>query len=303
MQRGELTWERLSEGCFEHASYLTLMMFYTRALENAILKSGITTTQYRILLRVIGHRGCMRMGEIANSLDITASCASGAVAQLVDMKAARRIELADDRRGVYVHVTERGCALANAATSSVYPIMKDVMGTVPDSLYAYVSGCTLQVACKNALFEDESVLPGRSGEARVRLALCDEILHTSNLATHITHDEGLSLVEYRVLLDLNDHILGTHPNEISQRLAVRRNGIAAAQSTLIDRELVKRVPDICDRRSVIIELTSDGFAVLRRTAIAMSEGLHTRILPNLTPQDLITHRELARQALKIQHIA
>jgi DNA-binding MarR family transcriptional regulator len=303
MRRDELTWERMSEGCFEHASYLTLMMFYTRALENAILKSGITTTQYRILLRVIGHRGCMRMGELAGSLDITASCASGAVAQLVDMKAATRIELADDRRGVYVHVTEHGRSLANMATAKIYPVMKDIVDNVPNDLYAYVSGCTLQVAYKNALFEAGDTSYGRNGEARVRLALCDEILHTSNLATHITHDEGLSLVEYRVLLDLNDHILGTHPNEISHRLSVRRNSIAAAQSTLIDREFVKRVPDIRDRRSVIIELTCDGFAVLRRTAIAMSEGLHTRILPNLTPEDLITHRELARQALAIRRIA
>lgn len=282
---------------FEHADYLSITMCYARLIEQTILSCGITATQYRILFRLMGNEGSLRVGQLADMLDIGASAATGAVAQLSDCGAVIRIDSSQDRRGVHVLITDFGRHRAKVADEALRPVMESIRNDFPLDLRKYASICTLKVAGLKELFGSNESL--RS----VNAALCDEILLTATLVNHISHDEGLSLIEYRMLLDLLDRTDGAHPNEIAHRLGVRRNGIAAAQTELLRRKFIVRSRDTLDRRAVVVEITCDGFSVLQRAAIAMNEGLNNQILPNLTTDDLVKHRRLASQALQARGMA
>ena len=297
MQMGDREPEEAAEDRFAHACYLSMTMYYARIIEQAILSCGITSTQYRIIFRLIGHRGSLRIGQLADALDMGASAATGSVAQLESIGAAIRVDGVQDHRAVHVLVTDYGRHLARTVDQALRPIMEDIRDDFPLDLRRYASVCTLEVARLNSLFGEEDKL------RNVNAALCDEILLTSALVSRIAHDEGLSLTEYRVLMDLLEQDRGARPNEIAQHLGVRRNGIAAAQSELLRRGFVSRKRDPLDRRAVILDITSVGFGVLQRAAIAMNEGLHGGIFPGLTSEDLAKHRRLASEVLHVRGLS
>lgn len=289
--------DEIAEDRFAHSCYLSITMYYARIIEQAILSCGITAAQYRIIFRLIGHRGSLRIGQLADALDMGASAATGSVAQLESIGAAIRVDGIQDHRAVHVLVTDYGRHVARTVDQALRPIMEDIRNDFPHDLRRYASVCTLEVARLNALFGEDAAL------CNVNAALCDEVLLTSALVNRIAHDEGLSLTEYRVLMNLLEQNQGARPNEIAQHLGVRRNGIAAAQSELLRRGFVSRKRDPLDRRAVILDITCDGFSVLQRAAIAMDAGLHNQIMPNLTIDDLVKHRRLASEALRARGMA
>lgn len=272
---------------FAHADYLSMIIRNAREVEQTALGAGLTATQFRILYRLTTHHGAMRVGVLADALDLGASAVCGALAQLDAAGAITRVDDVSDKRGVHAIIAPYGNVLLERCFLALRPVLANLYAEAPVDLRSYVAACTLRVARSNALFGDDDAFED------VQSALCDEILLTSALANRVAHDEGLSLTEYRILLELLPRTEGVRPNEIARRLGLRRNGVAAAQSELQRRGLVMRHRDILDRRAAIVELTSDGYAVLRHAALAMSEALDYEIMPGITQNDLEIHRQLA----------
>lgn len=273
---------------FAHADYLSMMIRNAREIEQTVLGAGLTATQFRILYRLTTHHGAMRVGALADALDLGASAVCGALAQLDAAGAVTRVDDTADKRGVHAIIAPYGNVLEERVFAALRPVLAGIYAEAPVDLRSYIAACTLKVARSNALFGDDL-----TRFSDVESALCDEILLTSALANRVAHDEGLSLTEYRILLELLPRTEGARPNEIARRLGLRRNGVAAAQSELQRRGLVMRHRDNLDRRAAIIELTSDGYAVLRHAALAMSAALDYEIMPGITENDLAKHRRLA----------
>lgn len=276
-----------NHAAFEHADYLSMMIRNAREIEQTVLGAGLTATQFRILYRLTTHHGAMRVGALADALDLGASAVCGALAQLDAAGAVTRVDDTADKRGVHAIIAPYGNVLEERCFAALRPVLAGMYAEAPVDLRSYIAACTLKVARSNSLFGDDSAFED------VESALCDEILFTSALANRIAHDEGLSLTEYRILLELLPRTEGERPNEIARRLGLRRNGVAAAQSELQRRGLVMRHRDNLDRRAAIVELTSDGYAVLRHAALAMSAALDYEIMPGITQNDLEKHRRLA----------
>ena len=102
------------------------------------------------------------------------------------------------------------------------------------------------------------------------------------------------MTAYRLLLKFMKHPEGAHPGDLGRILAVKANMIASTQNELLKRELIKRSRDPLDRRSVVIEMTSKGYNVLRSCSLAMRNALQTEIIEGLTPLDFDKHHRLAK---------
>lgn len=278
---------------FRHASYLSMVIMHSRIIEKIILAKGVTGTQYRILLRLLANDGLLRAGQLAEMLDLGASAVTASVSQLQDSGTIVRRDSAEDRRAVHVILTPFGIALTHDIQETLSPLLERFFNDIPADLQSYAKTCTLTVAEKNGL------LGMGARTVSCKTAMCDEMLLTANLATHITRDEGLSLTGYRLLLELFDKTCGARPNELASSLGVKNNGIAMAQTELLRRQFIDRTRDPRDRRAILIEITSDGYAVLRRTAKAVSCALDTQILPDLDAEDFEKHRRIAQRALEM----
>lgn len=278
----------------KHADYLSVTMLSSRLLERTILSCGITATQYRILLRLMVHNGSLRVGVLAEMLDIGASTVTATVAQLTEMGAVQRVEDRNDLRAVNVLITPVGIKKALTTEQALIPLVERIRKNIPLGLRAYASNCTLRVAEKHDLFGSEK------RHVSVSTALCDEVLLTATLASHITREEGLSLTGYRLLLALFDKESGARPNQLACDLHLRTNVITTAQGELLQRGFIDRARDVRDRRAVLIEITSDGYTVLRRTSHAVATALETQICSNMSIDDFVKHRHIASSILNAQ---
>lgn len=276
---------------FSHASYLSMSVLNSRIIERAIRANEVTPTQYRILIRLVFYGGSLRIGQLAEMLDLGTSTVTASVSQLVGRGAVIRAKSSNDQRGVHVILTSVGRLRIAQVDASIRPLLEAMRDRIPLDLRRYASISTLTVADEHALF-------GRHVAPRnVNTAICEEMLFTASLASHITRDEGLSLNEYRLLLGLLRHTEGASPGQMVNELNIKANSLGAAQSMLSQRQLIACHQGLIDKRSILLEITSDGYAILDRTAKAMHEGLTTLIRPGITHEDLIKHQRIADEYL------
>jgi DNA-binding MarR family transcriptional regulator len=101
------------------------------------------------------------------------------------------------------------------------------------------------------------------------------------------------------------------PSQLKQQLGTDTAGMTRLLDRLVDKGLLRRVPHPDDRRSVVVELTAEGRAIVGRVPpifgraskqllygftadeIAQMTGMLTRMLANLTGEEL---RASGRQA-------
>jgi DNA-binding MarR family transcriptional regulator len=108
------------------AEYEALAMFryairqFLRFSEQAAQRVGLTPQQHQALLALKGFPGRDRVtiGELAERLQIRHHSAVGLVDRLVGQGLVTREPASDDRRQVYVALTERGAAMLEQLTSA-----------------------------------------------------------------------------------------------------------------------------------------------------------------------------------------
>ena len=116
--------------------------------------------------------------------------------------------------------------------------------------------------------------PGaRPGRVAARLA---------RVAERSLADVGLTLPQYRLLSLLSDGSLAA--TAVADHLAVSRPNVTALVDGLVERHLVERRPDTCDRRRVSHVLTTEGRATLT-AADAAVERRFADIAAHLPPDE------------------
>ena len=107
---------------------------------------------------------------------------------------------------------------------------------------------------------------------------------------------GLSKSEFRTLMMLfSSPDQQTHPSELCQWAAQKPTNMTRIIDSLLKHDLVTRRPSDQDRRRIILEVTPEGDALVRK----LLPMLHPRLaslFKDFTPQE---HREFRRLAEKL----
>jgi DNA-binding MarR family transcriptional regulator len=110
---------------FSKREYETLAEFryalrqYLVFSKNAVETAGITLQQHQALLAVIGYPGREKVtiGELAERLQIRHHSAVGLVNRLVEQGLVERTSNQDDRRQVFINLTQKGMQVLESLAS------------------------------------------------------------------------------------------------------------------------------------------------------------------------------------------
>jgi DNA-binding MarR family transcriptional regulator len=103
------------------------------ALEKALQEAhGIGLSEFETLDRLVD-AGCdnYRMNDLSGDIHLSQSALSRAVARLEREGLVRRSMCADDRRGVFVCLTEKGKRLHESALPTHRAVLRDAWGPAP----------------------------------------------------------------------------------------------------------------------------------------------------------------------------
>lgn len=98
---------------------------------NAINKNKLTVTQ-AIALNILVAEGKKKASELANLLSITTGGLTGVIEKLVERKWVDRVRDEDDRRVVYLAITESGRVIFDELQQDRIKMMEDLFGVLND---------------------------------------------------------------------------------------------------------------------------------------------------------------------------
>src|SRR5512135_742664 len=111
---------------FSKQDYETLAEFryalrcFLRFSEDSAASAGLTLQQHQALLFIIGYPGReqVTMGELAERLQIRHHSAVGLVDRLVDQGLVERIHNSEDKRQVFIRLTDKGVGVLKGLAST-----------------------------------------------------------------------------------------------------------------------------------------------------------------------------------------
>ncbi|AFM16023.1 transcriptional regulator [Mycolicibacterium chubuense NBB4] len=95
-------------------------------------------------------------------------------------------------------------------------------------------------------------------------------------------DNGLTLSQMQLLGEVSRAGVTT-PAELGVRLGVRAQSLTDSLNELVSRGLIARRPDASDRRRQLVELTTEGGALLAADRAERDAWLHDTMRERLTP--------------------
>jgi DNA-binding MarR family transcriptional regulator len=97
------------------------------ALERALEEQhGIGVSEFEALDQLVGaHRAKRRMSDLAGDMYLSQSALSRTVARLEDAGLVTRVMCSDDRRGIFVSLTDRGRALHRKARRTRHTVLSN----------------------------------------------------------------------------------------------------------------------------------------------------------------------------------
>lgn len=104
----------------------------TRAYRPLLKELGITYPQFLVLL-VLWEHGSVRLGEIAEDLQLATHAVSPIIDRLEEVKLVRRVRDEGDGRAVLVELTKRGAGL-EAVAVKIQSEIRDQTSLDPDSV-------------------------------------------------------------------------------------------------------------------------------------------------------------------------
>lgn len=241
---------------------------------------GLNITQSRILF-YIGTHEVQPIGNVGTALFLKPSTITAAVNHLVDAGYVSRSFDDVDRRNVYISITQKGIDI----TPNFIPAVRK----------AFVEDCPLSYEEKH-LDLRELLLPTSSHvffdreeegvdaiaariaqdlsldysqEQIVQHIMCVLIIENiSYFLTRMTEYEralNLSPNEARILRLLGNNNTGTRLKDLSAAINIRPNVASLSIRTLIDRNLITRVPNPKDRRAANVTLSRKGARFVHAT--------------------------------------
>jgi len=244
----------------ETSSSFTMLLHVIKKLEVSLKAlCNLSITQSRILYSLAIHNGIQQISEISLTLGIKPNTTTVAVTGLEKKGLLERKDCEEDFRIVYISITQDGLSMAEKINKAIVQTLRDSFEPIETILCE-----DLKIETGYTRIYDKILMGENSFENT--FALWQH--YYSNRATIAKHAkaEGLTVVDYRVLLETSLHSRGITPSELASRLMLKVGEVSCSIRALAKMELVKRSRGNCDRRSILVEITSDGFAVLDRIA-------------------------------------
>jgi DNA-binding MarR family transcriptional regulator len=125
---------------------------------------------------------------------------------------------------------------------------------------------------------------------------------TAVLDSDLSRDREISLEEYDVLFQLQEAGSTLRMTDLTNAVLITKSSCTRLVDRLVSRGMVERKTSESDRRSVQVQTTKQGRAVLRRAALTHLHGIDAVFASRLTTRD---HTDLHRilNHLATHHVA
>lgn len=269
-----------------HGDTITANAIIRGAAETAADKaSGITMTQYFILVRLLACSEPEKMSDLAGRLLIGQSTVTVAFGQLEERGAVLRVPDAQDQRIVRAALRREGVSIIDRADLSLAKAFKEFCGLLDDRQLGIMLDRCAEVV------EHYGLTRISRGKVRYDTAFFETAFLLHAQIECGARECGLTIGEYRVLHHLSTEHHGVRLGVIAKALAMRLNDVTSISKKLAGKQLASRIRDPKDRRATVLEITSDGYATVQRAAPIMSG--HMRHLHRSDVDVLDAHGEIA----------
>lgn len=275
----------------DNSRYLTLVSVITNALHRRLKPHPLNATEYRILVRLVTHQGCLNTSELSAMLSLTQSSIRLAYAQLVRLGAVTGKLSLSAPKDPCLSITPRGIEYVREIRELVAPVHYQTWNEVPTYLHAYTQECTLCVS------EEYGLFPESFHSRPLDIALHEEMFATSTIVSQICSGDKISFLGQRILTSLKNEPEGMNPGVLAKELHVKPNSITAAGKHLQKMSLIRQTSDKTDRRASILEITSAGWDIHSRVDRRVAAFLETGLLPCMSQEDVAKHRIIADSIL------
>lgn len=255
-----------------HSDWITVSVLLSRSAADVVTRAAnISITQYRVLISLYMTPEGMKVSEIAEGLDLSASTITISLNKLEQMKAVTRFYDQKDRRVVHVKITDVGKELI----AKVDPGIKEVA----HDFWSCYSSEELELTYKDSgsTASQHHLEYVKDGAMSIENAYIDASWVIISALEKLMKRANISLNEYRVLYLLYENEDGMRPSDISRRLLLRSNEVAVAASKLEKHGRIRRERSGEDRRSCKLFITEQGLDKLERITPGVVEAFKNKI--------------------------
>jgi DNA-binding MarR family transcriptional regulator len=221
-------------------------------------RSPVSIPQFSVLDLLERNGGSLPAKHISSSLGLKPSTVTLTIDSLEDAELVSRMRSRTSRREVNVALTtdaqppiEEGRAVAKLVVQSIKePLGRHLRGLMDE----YTMSMLGQHALDNRSLDREGI------------GLCRLALYFEARLTNLLRAENLSPLEFRILFDLYEHSHKVPAYTLAKRLLVLPPDVTKACNRLEKIGLIDRCREGLDRRVVMVELTSRGFAATSHVA-------------------------------------
>lgn len=267
------------------SNLMTHMIYVTNSLKAIMRRCGITITQYRVLAFLIRSKTEQTPSALAAGLRMSQSSISSALDGLLEKEAVVIVPDEADRRARLVVLTAEGESLAADAELEAAAFVRRFWTPLnQEQRDTILEGCA-----KN----DVSIGPAatRGVEARGIMLYMENAVAVSTRMSEVVRGFGISVGEFRVLFELRGKHGGAQPSQIAYGLCMRPNEVSRVLDSLARKDYV-HTDAAHDRRSLIAEITTAGYDVVRRCAVAV-DAMYGHGLYETTPEERHEFSEVA----------
>lgn len=111
--------------------FLFLMNFTKNQILEESIKNELTCSQFSVLYH-LSHCARMTMNELTHILSLTHGASTGLIDRLLKMNLVQRERSEDDRRVVYVSITEKGLDMIRNIRIKRHHILHDLLTSLPE---------------------------------------------------------------------------------------------------------------------------------------------------------------------------
>ena len=275
---------RITEHHVEIVSINTIICSMAEKIANNV--GGLSVTQYRVLLRLCAQRKPVTMKNLSKQLMLSQSTATAAVDKLEQRQAAQRTASKQDRRIVRVQLAPQGIALVKEIDKGLADPIARAWNMLTDEQRSVMASRCVEVTSHFGLTRAEN------DRIRLDTAFLDTALLMHAQIVRAARAFNLSVNDYRVLYQLSVQPEGARASQLARALLMRLPEVTVAANKLVERSLVKRDDDPVDRRASLLEVTNEGYALIREAAPLMAEYIlntHPAETTVIDTHDAIVH--------------
>ena len=258
------------------SSILTYWSLSTKIADRAVSgNAGLNLTQYRTLKYLFGCAGEPTVGGICSDLGLSRSQAGKTASGLVDLGLVRKQPRFSGDYAAHLLLTNGGVDTLMACDNLVARAMVEFMlpakplfdSITKSSLSWIAAGLGPSRQPRRELFGKtldigDVIRLGLEGAARIEGTI-----------SSACRKEGVTKLEYRVLLAMQESPDRTRAADLADALVVKQPNLSVASRHLIACKLIEPEPEPRDSRSTFLRITKAGGAACSRITEPVNEAM------------------------------